>query len=288
GSQGEPMSALTRMARGEHRKISVTAHDYIIISATPIPGNEKLVGKVINDLMTLGAEVIYESSMGIHVSGHACREEIRTIFGLVKPKFFIPVHGEYKHLAKNRDLAVEMGVPFENIIVGENGHVIELTEDSVKSVTTVPCDAVMVDGIGIGDVGSIVLRDRKLLSEEGLMVVVATIDSKTGAIVAGPDVVSRGFVYVRESEELLAEAREVCRKALSAAEGANGNREWANLKQAVKDQLGSYLFSKTKRRPMILPIIQEISNRYISPVERGFSAGESFLLFFFCDRCYNE
>lgn len=258
GSQGEPMSALTRMARGEHKKISVTAHDYIIISATPIPGNEKLVGKVINDLMTLGAEVIYESSMGIHVSGHACREEIRTIFGLVKPKFFIPVHGEYKHLVKNRDLAVEMGVAPENIIVGENGRVIELTADSAKAVTTVPSGAVMVDGIGIGDVGSIVLRDRKLLSEEGLIIAVAAIDSKTGAVMAGPDIVSRGFVYVRESEELLAEAKEVCRRALSAAEGADGNCEWANLKQAVKDQLGAYLFNKTKRRPMILPIIQEI------------------------------
>lgn len=258
GSQGEPMSALTRMARGEHRKISVTAHDYIIISATPIPGNEKLVGKVINDLMTLGAEVIYESSMGIHVSGHACREEIRTIFGLVKPKFFIPVHGEYKHLVKNRDLAVEMGVAPDNIIVGENGRVIELTADSAKAVAVVPSGAVMVDGIGIGDVGSIVLRDRKLLSEEGLIIAVAAIDSKTGAVIAGPDIVSRGFVYVRESEELLTEAKEVCRKALASAEGVGGNREWSNLKQAVKDQLGAYLFNKTKRRPMILPIIQEI------------------------------
>ena len=258
GSQGEPMSALTRMARGEHRKISVTAHDFIIISANPIPGNEKLVGRVINDLMKLGADVIYESSMGIHVSGHACREEIRTILGLTKPKYFIPVHGEYKHLAKNRELALEMGMQDDHIMVSEIGQVIELTADSIKSVTTVPTGAVMVDGSGIGDVGSIVLRDRKMLSEEGLIIAVATIDSKTGAILAGPDVVSRGFVYVRESEELLVGARQVCRQALASAGNGQGGREWSNLKQAVRDQLGGYLFNKTKRRPIILPIIQEV------------------------------
>ena len=258
GSQGEPMSALTRMARGEHRKINVTAHDFIIISATPIPGNEKLVGKVINDLMALGSEVIYERTMGIHVSGHACREELKTIIGLTKPKYFIPVHGEVKHLFKSRELAMEMGIEESNIIVSEVGRVIELSEDSAKAVTTVPSGAVMVDGSGIGDVGSIVLRDRKLLAEEGLIIVVGAIDSKTGALLAGPVIVSRGFVYVRESEELMTEAKEICKKALSAAEGANGMREWANLKQAVKDQLSSYLFSKTKRRPMILPIIQDI------------------------------
>lgn len=262
GSQGEPMSALTRMARGEHRRISVTAHDFIIISATPIPGNEKLVGKVINDLMTLGAEVIYESSMGIHVSGHACREEIRTILGLTKPKFFLPVHGEYKHLIKNRELAMEMGIPDKNILVGEIGRVIELTPDSVRAVSTVPSGSVMVDGSGIGDVGSIVLRDRKLLAEDGLIIAVAAIDSATGDILSGPDVVSRGFVYVRESEELLAGARQVCRQALaSCAASTQGAREWSNLKQAVRDQLGGYLFNKTKRRPMILPIIQEIQTK---------------------------
>lgn len=259
GSQGEPMSALTRMARGDHRKISVTEHDFIIISATPIPGNEKLVGKVINDLMVLGAEVIYESIMGIHVSGHACREEIRTILGLTKPKFFVPVHGEYKHLVKNRELAIEMGVEPSHIVVGETGRVIELTEDSVKAVTTVQSGAVMVDGSGIGDVGSIVLRDRKLLAEEGLIIAVAAIDAKTGAIISGPDIVSRGFVYVRESEELLTGAKQVCKQALSStAANAQGGREWSNLKQAVRDQLGGFLYTKTKRRPMILPIIQEI------------------------------
>lgn len=258
GSQGEPMSALTRMARGDHRKISVTGHDFIIISATPIPGNEKLVGKVINDLMTLGAEVIYESIMGIHVSGHACREEIRTILGLTKPKFFIPVHGEYKHLVKNRELAIEMGVEPDHIVVSETGRVIELTADSAKAVTTVQSGAVMVDGIGIGDVGSIVLRDRKLLAEEGLIIAVAAIDAKTGAVISGPDIVSRGFVYVRESEELLTSAKQVCKQALSSTANAQGGREWSNLKQAVRDQLGGFLYTKTKRRPMILPIIQEI------------------------------
>lgn len=260
GSQGEPMSALTRMARGDHRKISVTGHDFIIISATPIPGNEKLVGKVINDLMVLGAEVIYESTMGIHVSGHACREEIRTILGLTKPKFFIPVHGEYKHLVKNRELAIEMGVDPDHIVVSETGRVIELTSDSVKAVTTVQSGAVMVDGSGIGDVGSIVLRDRRLLAEEGLIIAVAAIDAKTGAIISGPDIVSRGFVYVRESEELLTGAKQVCKQALSttATNPQSGGREWSNLKQAVRDQLGGFLYNKTKRRPMILPIIQEI------------------------------
>lgn len=258
GSQGEPMSALTRMARGDHRKISVTGHDFIIISATPIPGNEKLVGKVINDLMTLGAEVIYESIMGIHVSGHACREEIRTILGLTKPKFFIPVHGEYKHLVKNRELAIEMGVEPDHIVVSETGRVIELTADSAKAVTTVQSGAVMVDGSGIGDVGSIVLRDRKLLAEEGLIIAVAAIDAKTGAVISGPDIVSRGFVYVRESEELLTSAKQVCKQALISTANAQGGREWSNLKQAVRDQLGGFLYTKTKRRPMILPIIQEI------------------------------
>jgi ribonuclease J len=258
GSQGEPMSALTRMARGDHRKISVTSHDFIIISASPIPGNEKLVGKVINDLMHLGADVVYENSIGIHVSGHGCQEDIKTILGLTRPKFFIPVHGEYKHLAKNRELGVEMGISRDNIFVGENGNVIEITPDTLRSVTTVPSGAILVDGSGVGDVGSIVLRDRRMLADEGLVVAVASIDAKTGAILAGPDIISRGFVYVRESEKLIAGATDVCRSALQNATSNNGQRDWASLKQAIKDQLGSYIFQKTKRRPVILPIIQEI------------------------------
>jgi len=259
GSQGEPMSALTRMARGEHRKISVTCHDFIIISALPIPGNEKLVGSVINDLMHLGADVIYERSAGIHVSGHACQEEIKTIMGLTHPKFFIPVHGEYKHLVKNSELAVEMGIPRENIYVGENGDVIELTPKGMRSVTSVPVGAVMVDGSGVGDVGSIVLRDRRMLADEGLVVAVAAIDGKTGALLAGPDLISRGFVYVRESEELIGEAQQLCRAALErAAQG--GQCDWSNLKQIIRDQLGSFIFQRTRRRPVILPVIQEIKS----------------------------
>ena len=191
------------------------------------------------------------------MSGHACREEIKTIIGLTKPKFFIPVHGEYKHLMKNREIGISMGIPADNIVVSEIGRVIEVSPDGIKAVSTVPSGYVMVDGSGVGDVGSIVLRDRRLLAEDGLIIAVATIDSKTGQVLAGPDVVSRGFVYVRESEELLAGAKAVCRQALSGA-ADSGNREWANLKQAMKDQLGGYLFQKTKRRPMILPIIQEV------------------------------
>lgn len=258
GSQGEPMSALTRMARGDHRKISVTSHDFIIISATPIPGNEKLVSKVINDLMHLGADVVYESAVGVHVSGHGCQEDIKTILGLTKPKYFIPVHGEYKHLAKNREIAEEMGVARENIMVGENGWVIEVDENGLRSNTNVTSGAILVDGSGVGDVGSIVLRDRRILADEGLVIAVASIDRKTGEICAGPDIISRGFVYVRGSEELISEATEICRSVLVKS-AENGNiRDWQNVKQAIKDQLGAYISQKTKRRPMILPIIQEI------------------------------
>jgi ribonuclease J len=258
GSQGEPMSALTRMARGDHRKISVTSNDFIIISAMPIPGNERSVGNVINELMKLNAEVVYENTMGIHVSGHACREEIRTMIGLTKPKFFIPVHGEYKHLIKNRDIAIDMGISPSNTLVAEIGNVIEITPEKIQSVTTVPSGAVMVDGIGVGDVGSVVLRDRKLLAEDGLIVVAVCIDGETGAVLVGPEVDSRGFVYVRESEELMSAARQVCRKVIEANQPKT-DKDRANLKQALRDQLGGFLYSKTRRRPVVLPIIQEIS-----------------------------
>ncbi|MBR6735414.1 MAG: ribonuclease J [Oscillospiraceae bacterium] len=258
GSQGEPMSALTRMARGDHRKISVTSHDFIIISATPIPGNEKLVSKVINELMRLGADVVYESAVGVHVSGHGCQEDIKTILGLTKPKYFIPVHGEFKHLAKNREIAVEMGMPADNVFVGENGWVIEVDENGLRSNTNVPSGAILVDGSGVGDVGSIVLRDRRMLADEGLVIAVAALDQKTGEICAGPDIISRGFVYVRESEELIAEASAICRNAIERAAEQGNIREWQGIKQAVKDQLSAFIFQRTKRRPMILPIIQEI------------------------------
>lgn len=255
GSQGEPMSALTRMAKGEHRQIQATSNDFIIISASPIPGNEKTVGKVINDLMHIGADVVYENSLGIHVSGHGCQEEIKTIIGLTKPKFFFPVHGEYKHLAKNREVALAMGIPSANIYSGEIGDIVEVTKNEIKNTGKVQSGAIMVDGTGIGDVGSVVLRDRRMLADEGLVVVALTIDSKSGDILAGPDIISRGFVYVKESEELINEFKEVCYNVVVSEKSKN---ERANIKQKMKDALSSYIMQKLKRKPLILSIIQEI------------------------------
>lgn len=257
GSQGEPMSALTRMALGDHRKVSVTPNDYIIISASPIPGNEKGIFRVINELMKLGAEVVYEKMYNIHVSGHACQDELKLMLGLVKPKYFIPFHGEFRHLKKHADMAISMGVPAENVFITDIGRVLETDGVDMKFTGIVPAGRVLVDGLGVGDVGSIVLRDRKHLAQDGLMVVVTTIDSATGEVIAGPDIVSRGFVYVREAEEMMAEAKRVCQKALEECRYGNV-REWGAMKQAIKDQLGQYLFSKTKRSPMILPVIQEV------------------------------
>ena len=257
GSQGEPMSALTRMALGDHRKVSVTPNDYIIISASPIPGNEKGIFRVINELMKLGAEVVYEKMYNIHVSGHACQDELKLMLGLVKPKYFIPFHGEFRHLKKHADMAISMGVPAENVFITDIGRVLETDGVDMKFTGIVPAGRVLVDGLGVGDVGSIVLRDRKHLAQDGLMVVVTTIDSATGEVIAGPDIVSRGFVYVREAEEMMAEAKRVCQKALEECRYGNV-REWGAMKQAIKDQLGQYLFSKTKRNPMILPVIQEV------------------------------
>ena len=257
GSQGEPMSALTRMALGNHRKVSVTPNDYIIISASPIPGNEKGIFRVINELMKLGAEVVYEKMYNIHVSGHACQDELKLMLGLVKPKYFIPFHGEFRHLKKHADMAISMGVPAENVFITDIGRVLETDGVDMKFTGIVPAGRVLVDGLGVGDVGSIVLRDRKHLAQDGLMVVVTTIDSATGEVIAGPDIVSRGFVYVREAEEMMAEAKRVCQKALEECRYGNV-REWGAMKQAIKDQLGQYLFSKTKRNPMILPVIQEV------------------------------
>lgn len=257
GSQGEPMSALTRMALGDHRKVSVTPNDYIIISASPIPGNEKGIFRVINELMKLGAEVVYEKMYNIHVSGHACQDELKLMLGLIKPKYFIPAHGEFRHLKKHADMAISMGVPPENVFITDIGRVLETDGVEMKFTGIVPAGRVLVDGLGVGDVGSIVLRDRKHLAQDGLMVVVTTIDSATGEVIAGPDIVSRGFVYVREAEEMMAEAKRVCQKALEECRYGNV-REWGAMKQAIKDQLGQYLFSKTKRNPMILPVIQEV------------------------------
>ena len=257
GSQGEPMSALTRMAAGDHRKVNVTQNDCIIISATPIPGNEKLVTRVINDLLKLGAEVIYEKMYDIHVSGHACQDELKMMMGLTKPKFFMPMHGEFKHLKKHAELARTMSIPESNIVIAENGNVIETDGDRFRITSNVTAGKVFVDGIGVGDVGSIVLRDRKHLAQDGLIIVVASIDTKTGKIVAGPDIVSRGFVYVRESEDMIGKARAIAKDSIQKCIDAN-TREWGVIKQKIRDDVGDYLWKVTKRNPMILPIVQEI------------------------------
>ncbi len=257
GSQGEPMSALSRMAFSDHRKVEVGPEDYIIISATPIPGNEKSVGKIINELMKRGCEVVYEKMYDVHVSGHACQEELKIIHGLTKPKFFIPVHGEQKHLYKHAGIAKMMGMPSQNVLITSIGHTIELTADKMAVVGTVPAGRVLVDGLGVGDVGSIVLRDRKHLAEDGLIVVVATVDSVTGELVSGPDVVSRGFVYVREAEVLIDQIKETARRALENC-CRQPHCDWATMKMRVRDDLSRMLFQKTKRSPMILPIIMDV------------------------------
>lgn len=257
GSQGEPMSALTRMAFSDHRKVEVGPDDYIIISATPIPGNEKTVGKVVNELMRRGCEVVYEKMYDVHVSGHACQEELKIIHALTKPKFFIPVHGEQKHLYKHAALAQSMGMPAKNVLITDIGKTIEITADKMAVIGNVPAGRVLVDGLGVGDVGSIVLRDRKHLAEDGLIVVVATVDSATGELVSGPDIVTRGFVYVREAEELIDEIREAARRALENC-CRNPHCDWSTMKSRVRDDLSRMLFQKTKRSPMILPIIMEI------------------------------
>ena len=257
GSQGEPMSALTRMAVGEHRKVTIVPGDTIIISATPIPGNEKLVSKTIDHLLKLGANVIYGRSEGIHVSGHASQEEIKLMHNLVRPKFFIPVHGEYRHLIKHAKLAQELGMPKDNIFISENGQVLEFTRDTGTVAGKVTAGRVLVDGLGVGDVGNIVLRDRRQLSQDGILIIVLTMNKETGEVVSGPDIVSRGFVYVRESEELMDEARTRVEQALDRCQD-EGVIEWGAIKSNIRDALGRYLFDKTRRRPMILPIIMEI------------------------------
>ena len=257
GSQGEPMSALTRMAMSDHRKVGIVPGDTIIISATPIPGNEKLVSKTIDNLLKQGANVIYGRSNGIHVSGHASQEELKLMHNLVRPKFFIPVHGEYRMLVRHAKLAQELGMPKENIFIGETGQIMEFTRDKGTVAGKVTSGKVLVDGLGVGDVGNIVLRDRRQLSQDGILIIVVTMEKSTGRVVAGPDIVSRGFVYVRESEALMEEAREKVKLALDKCEEGKVT-EWAAIKSNVRDALGRYLFDKTRRRPMILPIIMEI------------------------------
>ncbi|TCO79079.1 ribonuclease J [Marinisporobacter balticus] len=257
GSQGEPMSALSRMASGEHRKLEIQQGDMVIISATPIPGNEKTVSRVINQLFEKGANVIYEALADVHVSGHACQEELKLMHSLIKPKYFIPVHGEYRHLKQHAKLAENLGMPSDHIFTIENGQCVEIAKESAKICGNVQSGKILVDGLGVGDVGNIVLRDRKHLSEDGLMVVVVTITKENGQVASGPDIISRGFVYVRESEVLMDEARTVVRNALQVCQ-TNGVREWATLKSAIRDSLKGFLYEKTKRSPMILPIIMEV------------------------------
>lgn len=257
GSQGEPLSALSRMSSGDHRQVTITPNDFIIISANPIPGNEKLVTKVVNELMKQGAEVIYESMYEVHVSGHACQEELKMMISLTKPKFFVPIHGEYKHMKKHVQLATGMGIPEENTFIADLGDVLETDGVEMKLTGTVPSGKVMVDGFGVGDVGSVVLRDRKHLAEDGVMIIVATMNRETGRVVAGPDIVSRGFVYVRESEELLDEAKQLMTQVMENLQERNV-REWGNIKSAMRDELSEFIYKETKRSPMILPIIMEI------------------------------
>ena len=257
GSQGEPMSALTKMAFGEHRKVVVSPNDYVIISATPIPGNEKMVGNVVNELMKRGIEVIYEKMYEVHVSGHACQEELKLMMGIIKPKFFIPVHGEQKHLQKHALLAQSMGFSKESIYIGTIGNHIEISEDGIKDIDTVPSGEVYVDGIGVGDVGNIVLNDRKHLSQDGLIVVVATINTYTGEIESGPDIVSRGFVYVRENEDLMNSARELACRIIEETYDSKYH-DWNTVKGKLRDEISHLMYEKTKRSPMILPVLMEI------------------------------
>ena len=257
GSQGEPMSALSRMANNEHRQVTITPQDLIIISANPIPGNEKLVGRVVNELMKAGANVIYEAMYDVHVSGHACQEELKMMLSLTRPKFFIPIHGEFKHMFKHAELAKQLHIPEENIFIAGNGTVIETDGVDMKITGQVPAGRVLIDGLGVGDVGSVVLRDRKHLAQDGLIIIVAAVEKSTGRIVSGPDIVSRGFVYVRESEELMDEARERAKTVMQRTIVPN-IREWSGVKSDVKDALSGFIFSKTGRSPMILPIIMEV------------------------------
>ena len=256
GSQGEEMSALTRIALSIHKKINIEPTDLVIISASPIPGNEKAVSNVVNELLKHGAEVVHEKQDNVHVSGHACQQELKIIISLVKPKYFIPVHGEYLHLCRHRELALQTGMESKDIFLMEIGKVLELSENSAKIIGHVPSGKVLVDGLGVGDVGNIVLRDRKHLAEDGIIIVVLTIDKVTGECTAGPDIISRGFVYVRESEDLMDAVKMVATEVVEDCTSRDVV-DWATLKNGIKNEVGGFLFNKTKRRPMILPIIME-------------------------------
>ena len=257
GSQGETMAGLSRMAAGSHRQVTLNSEDLVILSASPIPGNEKLVSNVIDDLYKLGVDVVYSALADIHVSGHACKEEQKLILSLVKPKYFIPVHGEYRHIRTHAETAMKVGIPEENIVLLVNGKVLELDRDFCKITGSVPAGRVFIDGLGVGDVGNIVLRDRQHLSQDGLIIVVIAMEKKTGKILAGPDLISRGFVYVRESEDLMVEMRNELCKDLAKFE-ANGTKDWSTIKNTLKDTLHDFVYVRTKRNPMIIPIISEI------------------------------
>ncbi len=262
GSQGEPMAALSRMSMGEHRKVQITPDDLVIFSSSPIPGNEKSVGKVIDELEKLGAEIIYNQLADVHVSGHACQEELKLMLSLTKPKYFMPVHGEYRFLKQHGELATSIGIPKENIFISENGRILEIGKEDAKMTTQVPSGMVLVDGLGVGDVGNIVLRDRQLLSENGMIIIVVSLDRKTSKVVSGPDIVTRGFVYVRESEDLMEEIKKIAKEELDRCDREN-IREWSNIKAALRDSLIHYVYSKTKRQPMILPILMDVDiDRY--------------------------
>ena len=257
GSQGEPMSGLTRMAFSEHRKLQIKPSDKVIISATPIPGNEKFVSRVINQLYRCGAEVIYEAMAEVHVSGHACQEEIKLMHTLVRPKYFIPVHGEYRMLWQHAELAETLGMERHNIVLPSAGQVIEMSRDSLSIAGTVPVGEVLVDGLGIGDVGNVVLRDRKHLSQDGLIIVAMAFDRTNGVLVSGPDVISRGFVYVRENEDIIESTREVVRSIIASYGRIEGS-DWPSIKNRIKDELHRFIYEKMKRNPMILPIIVDL------------------------------
>ncbi len=257
GSQGEPMSALYRMAFGEHREVHLGATDVVVLSSSPIPGNEKLIGRIVNELCKLGVEVIRDAAVEVHVSGHACQEELKLLYALTKPKYFMPVHGEYKHMSANRDLALYMGMDPQNIFISEIGKVLEITSKGAKWSGTVPSGKVLIDGSGVGDVGNIVLRDRILLSQDGVILVVATVSSDGGYIMSGPDIVTRGFIYVRESEDLMEEMRNIAQKSMMSCMGGKYT-DWFKIKTKVKDDMAKFIFSKTKRRPMIIPMIMNV------------------------------
>ena len=257
GSQGEAMSALTRMATGTHKKVKITPNDLVIISATPIPGNEKYVSKVIDELMQIGAEVVYSALEDIHVSGHACQEEQKLILSLAKPKFFIPVHGDYRHLVAHSETAKSLGIPKENIFMLENGLTLEMGPNEARYAENVPSGRVLVDGLGIGDVGNVVLRDRQHLSQDGLIIVVLTLDGSSGEVLAGPDVITRGFIYVKESENIMDEIKSEIRQQVRECE-SRGITDWATIKNIIRDNLRDFIFYRTKRNPMIIPILMEV------------------------------